>query len=66
MQLRIKTIYQLYDLIHKTPWVMETIKYLRKVMDRRDAARMENELVYLSYSMKNRSAEFEDNVVFCI
>jgi len=56
---------KLEDRAQNNPWVIETIRYLRKLMNRRDSARMEKELMYSSYSMKNRSAELEDNVLFC-
>jgi len=55
---------KLEDRAQNNPWVIETIRYLRKLMNRRDSARMEKELMYSSYSMKNRSAELEDNVLF--
>jgi Ca-activated chloride channel family protein len=48
------------------PWVLETVKYLRKLLNRRDAQRMEKELMYSSHSMKNRVADLEDNVLFCM
>jgi len=48
------------------PWVLETVKYLRKLLKRRDAQRMEKELMYSAHSMKNRVADLEDNVIFCI
>jgi Ca-activated chloride channel family protein len=48
------------------PWALETVKYLRKLLNRRDAQRMEKELMYSSHSMKNRVADLEDNVLFCM
>jgi len=61
-----RMIDELEDRARNNPWVMETIKYLRQLMNRRDSARMEKELLYSSHAMKNRSAALEDNVLFCI
>lgn len=48
------------------PWLNETVKYLRKLMERRDYETMEKELMYSSRQMKNRSASLVDSVFFCM
>lgn len=48
------------------PWLNETVKYLRQLMERRDYDTMEKELLYSSRQMKNRSATLNDSVMFCM
>jgi Ca-activated chloride channel family protein len=48
------------------PWLNETVKYLRNLMERRDHETMEKELMYSSRQMKNRSASLQDSVMFCM
>ena len=56
---------QLEDRTHNNPWLKETVKYLRKLLDRRDSALMEKELMYSSSKMMNRVADINDSVMFC-
>jgi Ca-activated chloride channel family protein len=46
------------------PWMQQTLKYLRELMESRDHARMEKELMYSSRSMKNRSVELDESVAY--
>ena len=48
------------------PWLNETVKYLRQLMERRDHDTMEKELMYSARQMKNRSASLNDTVFFCM
>lgn len=57
---------QLEDRSHNNPWLQETVKYLRKLLDRRDSGLMEKELMYSSMKMKNRVADLDDTVMFCM
>jgi Ca-activated chloride channel family protein len=56
---------QLEDRAHNNPWLEETVKYLRKLLDRRDSALMEKELMYSSSKMMNRVADVNDSMLFC-
>lgn len=48
------------------PWLNETVKYLRNLMERRDYDTMEKELMYSARQMKNRSASLQDAVFCCM
>ncbi len=48
------------------PWLNETVKYLRQLMERRDYDTMKKELMYSARQMKNRSASLNDTVFFCM
>ena len=61
-----RMIIELEDRSRNNPWVQESVKYLRKLMEDKDRARLEKELVYASRSMKNRSADIVDNIQFSI
>jgi Ca-activated chloride channel family protein len=56
---------QLEDRAHNNPWLEETVKYLRKLLDRRESALMEKELMYSSSKMMNRVADMNDSMLFC-
>lgn len=47
-------------------WLVETVSYLRKLLERRDHEAMEKELMYSSDKLKNRIADLEDSVMFCM
>jgi Ca-activated chloride channel family protein len=57
---------QLEDRAHNNPWLQETVKYLRKLLDRRDSGLMEKELMYASNKMMNRVADLNDSMLFCM
>ena len=48
------------------PWLTETVKYLRKLLELRDHEAMEKELMYSSSKLKNRSASLNDSMLFCM
>ena len=50
----------------ENPWLAETVSYLRKLLDRRDHEAMEKELMYSSDKLKNRIADLDDSVMFCM
>lgn len=61
-----RLLMQLQERSINNPWLNETVKYLRQLMDRRDYDTMEKELMYSSRQMKNRSASLNDTVFFCM
>ena len=48
------------------PWLGETVKYLRQLLERRDHETMEKELMYSSSKLKNRVADLNDTVMYCM
>ena len=42
------------------------MKYLRRLLERRDHETMEKELMYSSSKLKNRVADLDDSVAFCM
>ena len=50
----------------ENPWLAETVSYLRKLLERRDHEAMEKELMYSSDKLKNRVADLDDSVMFCM
>ena len=50
----------------ENPWLAETVRYLRKLLERRDHEAMEKELMYSSDKLKNRVADLNDSVMFCM
>ena len=42
------------------------MKYLRKLLERRDHEAMEKELMYSSSKLKNRVADMNDSVMYCM
>ena len=48
------------------PWVLESIKYIRKLLEKKDRARLEKELMYSARAMKNREASLENDLLFCM
>jgi len=57
-------INELESRARNNPWILETVKYLRKLLVRRDSRRMQKELLYSSNSMKNRNAAIDDGVEY--
>ena len=57
---------QLEDRAQNNPWLEEAVKYLRKLLERRDSDAMEKELMYTSMRMKNRVADLDDSVMYCM
>jgi Ca-activated chloride channel family protein len=50
----------------ENPWLAETVRYLRVLLERRDHEEMEKELMYSSDKLKNRVADLDDTVRFCM
>lgn len=61
-----RLIRQLEDRSRDNPWLMETVSYLRKLLERRDHETMEKELMYSSDKLKNRAASLDDSVMYCM
>jgi Ca-activated chloride channel family protein len=57
---------ELDDRAQNNPWLGETVRYLRKLLERRDSDLMEKELMYSSNKMMNRVADLNDSVLFCM
>ena len=61
-----RLIGQLEERSRDNPWLMETVSYLRKLLERRDHETMEKELMYSSDKLKNRAASLNDSILFCM
>jgi Ca-activated chloride channel family protein len=46
------------------PWLAETIVVLRRLLERKDQARLEKELMYSSHSLSSRLTEVDESVSF--
>ena len=46
------------------PWLSETIVVLRRLLDSRDQARLEKELMYSSHSLSSRLTELDESISF--
>jgi Ca-activated chloride channel family protein len=57
---------KLEDRSRENPWLAETVSYLRKLLERRDHEAMEKELMYSSDKLKNRVADLNDSMSFCM
>jgi Ca-activated chloride channel family protein len=57
---------KLEDRSRENPWLAETVSYLRKLLERRDHEAMEKELMYSSDKLKNRVADLNDTVLYCM
>lgn len=55
---------KLEERARENPWLEETVRYLRTLLDKRDHEAMEKELMYASDKLKNRVASLDDSVVF--
>jgi Ca-activated chloride channel family protein len=61
-----RLIRQLEERSRDNPWLMETVSYLRKLLERRDHETMEKELMYSSDKLKNRAASLDDSILYCM
>jgi Ca-activated chloride channel family protein len=57
---------KLEERAQENPWLAETVGYLRKLLERRDHEAMEKELMYSSDKLKNRVADLNDSILFCM
>ena len=57
---------KLEDRSRENPWLAETVSYLRTLLERRDHEAMEKELMYSSDKLKNRVADLNDTIMFCM
>ena len=57
---------KLEERARENPWLVETVGYLCKLLERRDHETMEKELMYSSDKLKNRAADLNDSVMFCM
>jgi Ca-activated chloride channel homolog len=57
---------KLEERAQENPWLAETVGYLRKLLERRDHEAMEKELMYSSDKLKNRVADLNDTVLYCM
>ena len=57
---------KLEERAQENPWLAETVGYLRKLLERRDHEAMEKELMYSSDKLKNRAADLNDSIMFCM
>jgi len=57
---------KLEERARENPWLAETVSYLRKLLERRDREAMEKELMYSSDKLKNRIADLDDTMFFCM
>ena len=61
-----RLIVKLEERARENPWLAETVGYLRKLLERRDHEAMEKELMYSSDKLKNRVADLNDSIMFCM
>ena len=57
---------KLEERARENPWLEETVRYMRTLLERRDHEAMEKELMYASDKLKNRVADLDDSAVFCM
>jgi len=55
---------QLEARAHDNPWLSETILVLRRLLESRDQARLEKELMYSSHSLSSRLTELDEGISF--
>ena len=55
---------QLEARAHDNPWLSETIIVLRRLLESRDQARLEKELMYSSHSLSSRLTELDESISF--
>jgi hypothetical protein len=55
---------QLEERAQDNPWIGETIVVLRRLLDSRDQARLEKELMYSSHSLSSRLTELDESTSF--
>ena len=61
-----RLIVKLEERSRENPWLVETVRYLRTLLERRDHETMEKELMYSSDKLKNRVADLNDSVSYCM
>ncbi|MBU3579766.1 VWA domain-containing protein [Polynucleobacter sp. 73C-SIWE] len=61
-----RLIRKLDERASQNPWLAETVRYLRTLLERRDHEAMEKELMYSSDKLKNRVADLNDSMSFCM
>jgi Ca-activated chloride channel family protein len=59
-----RMISQLEERAHDNPWLMQTVSYLRRLLEQRDHAMMEKELAYASLNLSSRSTEMDEMVFY--
>ncbi len=59
-----RMISQLEERAHDNPWLMQTVSYLRRLLEQRDHAMMEKELAYASRNLSSRSTEMDEMVFY--
>ncbi len=59
-----RTISQLEERAHDNPWLMQTVSYLRRLLEQHDHAMIEKELVYASRNLSSRSTEMDEMVFY--
>ncbi|MFN5353413.1 MAG: hypothetical protein ACK5BB_05425, partial [Burkholderiaceae bacterium] len=55
---------QLGSRAQDNPWLAETIVVLRRLLERKDQARLEKELMYSSHSLSSRLTEVDESISF--
>lgn len=55
---------QLEARAQENPWIAETVIVLRRLLDSRDQARLEKELMYSSHSLSSRLTELDESISF--
>jgi len=55
---------QLEARAHDNPWLSESIIVLRRLLESRDQARLEKELMYSSHSLSSRLTELDESISF--
>ena len=59
-----RMIAQLEERAHDNPWLMQTVSYLRRLLEQRDHAMMEKELAYASRNLSSRATEMDEMVFY--
>ncbi len=59
-----RMISQLEERAHDNSWLMQTVNYLRRLLEQRDHAMMEKELAYASRNLSSRSTEMDEMVFY--
>jgi hypothetical protein len=55
---------QLEAKANDNPWLSETVVVLRRLLEARDQARLEKELMYASHSLSSRLTELDEGISF--
>jgi Ca-activated chloride channel family protein len=59
-----RLINQLQERATDNPWLMETVSYLRKLLEQRDHVMMGKELAYASQSLRNRASSLSETAFY--